>query len=105
MKRKYQLVFQFRGDSLDDYDGMIALEDDLIAEFQGVAKVDGHDMGSGEASIFILTNDPRTTFQQARLVLERRNCLQALTAAYRAVDGEHYTVIWPEGFDGGFRIA
>jgi len=27
---KYQLVFQFRGDSLEDYDVMIALEDELI---------------------------------------------------------------------------
>ena len=37
MKGKYQLVLQFRGDSLDDYDAMIALEDDLIAELHGLA--------------------------------------------------------------------
>ena len=52
-------MLQFRGDSRGDYDSMIALEDELIAELQGLAKVDGHDMGSGEANIFILTSDPQ----------------------------------------------
>jgi hypothetical protein len=105
MKLKYQLVLQFQGDSLDDYDAMIALEDDLIAELQGVAEVDGHDMGSGEANIFILTTDPRGTFERAKPVLKRRDCLETTTAAYRATDGENYTMIWPEGSSDAFRIA
>jgi hypothetical protein len=29
----YQLVFQFRGDSLADYDAMVALEDELSCLF------------------------------------------------------------------------
>jgi len=101
---KYQLVLQFRGDSFDDYDAMVALEDQLTDELQGVATVDGHDMGSGEANIFILTSDPRETFQRAKPVLERRKCVQAITAAYRAADGEHYTVIWPEGSTERFSV-
>jgi hypothetical protein len=105
MKLKYQLVLQFQGDSLDDYDAMIALEDDLIAELQGVAEVDGHDMGSGEANIFILTTDPRETFERAKHVLKRRDCLETTTAAYRATDGENYTMIWPEDSCDAFRIA
>ena len=76
MKGTYQLVLQFRGDSLDDYDAMIRLEDDLIAELQGVAEVDGHDMGSGEANIFILTSDPRRTLERAKPVLKRRKCFR-----------------------------
>ena len=39
---QYQLVLQFSGDSLEGYDAMLALEDDLIQEF-GDAGVDGHD--------------------------------------------------------------
>ncbi len=105
MKWPYQLVLQFRGDSLDDYDAMIALEDDLIAELQGVAKVGGHDMGSGQANIFILTSDPRGIFERAKTVLRRRKCLETITAAYRAVGGENYTIIWPEGSTDVFRIT
>ena len=105
MKGKYQLVLQFRGDSLDDYDAMMALEDDLIAEFHGLAKVDGHDMGSGEVNIFILTNDPHAAFQRAKALLERRGSLHQGTAAYRPIDGDDYTVLWPEGSKQEFRVA
>jgi hypothetical protein len=48
---RYQLVLQFRGDSLADYDQMIALEDRLIEDLGHSAGVDGHDCGSGEANI------------------------------------------------------
>ena len=102
---QYQLTLQFRGGSLADYDAMIALEDDLSAQLGDSADVDGHDCGSGEANIFIFTTDPAATFQRMRPVLERARQLQAVTAAYREVDGERYTVIWPEGSHSEFRVA
>jgi hypothetical protein len=101
----YQLVLQFRGDSLADYDAMVALENELIAELGNPARVDGHDVGSGEVNIFIITADPVGTFRQSRLVLERKGCLGAVTAAHRSVEGEEYTVIWPESSPGSFRIV
>jgi hypothetical protein len=94
---QFQLTLQFRGDSLGDYDAMAALEDELREELGDSADVDGHDVGSGETNIFIFTSDPAATFQLVRPVLERTQRLQAVTAAYREVDGERYTVIWPEG--------
>ena len=101
----YQLVLQFRGDSLQDFDAMVALEDELIAELGDSADVDGHDVGSGETNIFIFTSDPARTFQQARPALERRQSLQAVTAAYRRVGGEQFTVIWPEDSRQEFVVA
>src|SRR5215475_1456014 len=100
---KYQLVLQFRGDSLEDFDEMIAVEDKLSEAFGDSADVDGHDMGSGERNIFIFTTDPKRTFLQARPVLERARSLHSLTAAYRPVKGERYTVIWPEGSKTEFK--
>jgi hypothetical protein len=94
---QFQLTLQFRGDSLGDYDAMAALEDELREELGDSADVDGHDVGSGETNIFIFTSDPAATFQLVRRALERTQRLQAVTAAYREVDGERYTVIWPEG--------
>ena len=102
---QYQLTIQFAGDSLADYDAMIALEDELTEQLGDSADVDGHDSGSGETNIFIITPDPAATFQRVRSVLERTQDLQAVTAAYREVDGERYTVIWPEGSQGEFRVA
>jgi hypothetical protein len=102
---KYQLVFQFRGDSLGDYDAMVALEDELTEQFGDSAEVDGHDLGSGESNIFIFTSDPAATFQRARPVLERRQQLDSVTAAYREVGGEQFTVIWPEDSREDFRVT
>ena len=102
---KYQLVLQFRGDTPQDLDETIALEEELIAALGDLADVDGNDVGSGETNIFIFTSDPLRTFQQTKPVLEQRQRLQAVTAAYRLVDGEDYTVIWPEGSQRKFVIA
>jgi hypothetical protein len=101
----YQFVLQFCGDSLADYGAMVALENELITVLGDSAQVDGHDVGSGEVNIFIITADPVRTFQQLRVVLERKRCLGAVTAAYRSVDGEEYTVVWPQGRSGKFRVA
>ena len=102
---KYQLVLQFRGDSLSDYDAMLALEDELITELGDSADVDGHDAGSGEMNIFILTDDPVATFRRSLPVLERTQALPKATAAYRLVNGDKYTVVWPEGSTDGFKVA
>lgn len=101
---KHQLVFQLRGDSLADYGAMIALEEELIAELAGVATVDGHEVGSGETNIFVLTDDPRGAFLKSKPILESRRCLEKVVAAYRSRKGEVYTVVWPEGFKENFGI-
>jgi hypothetical protein len=100
----YQLVLQFRGDSLADYNAMIALEDRLTGDLGHLAKVDGHDCGADETNIFIITSDPATTFWKIRHTLEQERRLQALTAAYRAVEGQHYTVLWPKDSPEEFTV-
>lgn len=100
----YQLVLQFAGDTLADYDAMIALENQLIEDLGHSAKVDGHDCGSGETNIFIFTSDPSVTFWRVRHTLQREGRLQSVTAAYRPVDGEQFTVLWPEGSQREFRV-
>ena len=102
---RYQLVLQFRCDTLADYDQMIALEDRLIEDLGHSAEVDGHDCGSGETNIFILTSDPAATFWRIRQTLKQEGRLEAVTAAYREIEGEHYTVLWPECSAQEFRVA
>jgi hypothetical protein len=58
-----QLVLQFTtGEDLDSFDRLIRFEEELISVVGKTAKVDGHDFGSGEMNIFILTEDPVATF-------------------------------------------
>jgi hypothetical protein len=102
---KYQLVLQFSGDTLADYDPMVALEDRLIEDLGQSATVDGHDCGSSETNIFIFTSAPSVTFERIRRTLQREGRLQSVTAAYRPVGGEQFAVLWPENSQKEFRVT
>jgi hypothetical protein len=101
---QYQLVLQFAADSVAEYDTLVAIEHQLIAAL-GEDAVDGHDMGSGEANIFIFTSDPQKTFHQLAPVLERGGYMPAVTAAYRRVNEDGYHVLWPEDSTRQFNVA
>jgi len=94
---KYQLVLQQSGSSIDDYDRVIDLECELEGLLKNLADVDGHDFGNGEANIFIMTDEPTTTFNTVRPYLEESGNLAEMRAAYRAVESDEFKVLWPEG--------
>lgn len=100
---EYQLVIQFSADSVD-FDALIALEEKMIETVGTSAIVDGHDIGSGEANIFIFTSDPKFCLALIRGELERQGVLDKCTVAHRKVDGENYTVLWPEDYTGEFDV-
>jgi hypothetical protein len=100
----YSLVVQFQGDSLD-LDELVALEDELIGALCGEAEVDGHDIGEGEANIFVVSDRPVETFARIQAVLEARGLLSAARVARRDLSESRYTVLWPESFGGEFRVA
>src|SRR5579864_1486551 len=91
----YQLVLQFAADTLEDYDRLVALEDRLIEELGKAATVDGHDFGLGKFNIFIFADDPATVFDQAHSVVIDLGVPNDLKSAYREMDGENFTVLWP----------
>ena len=84
---------------------MIALENELAEELGNSANIDGHDVGSGETNIFIFTSDPTATFCRMKAVLERTRHLQAVTVAYREINSERYTLIWPKGSQEKFTVS
>jgi hypothetical protein len=93
---KAQLVLQFATDEdLDSYDKLIRFEDALISLFGRSAKVDGHDFGLGEMNIFILTEDPISTFELVQQTDHSERPSQEMRAAYRSVDSEDYVCLWP----------
>ncbi len=76
-------------------DRLVAFEDRLIGELDGLASVDGHDFGLGEFNIFILTDDPAESFDRAHRVVADQVVPNAMRSAYRQVDGEDYVILWP----------
>jgi hypothetical protein len=94
---EYQLVLQWPGSSLDDYDEMIALEERLDRGLTGDGFIDGHDEGEAETNIFILTENPRDTFTEVKELIGDHPRWKDVRIAYRELDGEKYTVLWPKG--------
>ena len=90
-----QLVLQFEANSMDDYDRLVVLENELIGKLKTVATVDGHDFGSGEFNIFVLTDDPPTAFSEAHRVVANHGVQNVMRAAYRELAAQDYVILWP----------
>jgi hypothetical protein len=101
----YQLVLQFKGSDLLDFDALVSLEDQLRELIEPLGDVDGHDMGSGEVNIFVLTADPIATFERAKPLLSEASLLNVVRVAYREVRSEVFTVFWPECSTETFVVA
>ncbi len=101
---KYQLVIQFPEELFEEIDEIADLEDSLEQSFID-AEVDGHDIGNGEANIFIHTNNPATTFEIVKDILEEKNFnIKYVKIAYKEMGSEQYIAIWPENIEG-FRVS
>jgi hypothetical protein len=101
----YQLVLQFRGDDCLNFDAMVSLEDEMQQIVEPIADVDGHDVGSGEMNIFILTADPVATFERAKALLSASSMLDKVNVAYRELRSNDFTVLWPSISTGTFVVA
>jgi hypothetical protein len=100
MKRpEYQLVLQFPCSSMEQFDAVVELEEKMIEEFAGsVAEVDGHDAGSDQANIFILTSEPTESFARAHaVIIKNPNLATVLRAAFRQLEEDEYSILWPVG--------
>jgi hypothetical protein len=86
------------------FDRLLALEDRLAVSVGDVAEVDGHDMGSDEANVFLLTSNPGAVFREILPALESAGILNQVRVAFRDLHGETYTVLWPERLSDAFSV-
>jgi hypothetical protein len=101
---KYQLVLQLPASSVKDYDAMIELEETIIRSLGNLGKVDGHDAGSGEMNIFILTDHPKLAFERVKQVLGTKDFMPELKDAYREIGKDQFIILHPAGLSC-FAIA
>jgi hypothetical protein len=92
---KYQLVLQFQAESVQEFDELAVLEDLLVENLPSHSVVDGHDFGSGELNIFILTDQPKESFHAAERTIRHYRPPQALKAAYRELGQNNFVILWP----------
>jgi hypothetical protein len=93
----YQLVLQFAPWGDRSFDDLIALEGRLEAIVDLEADVDGHDLGAGEANIFLFTRDPLRTVTHCMPAIAADGLLPLLAAAFRKDGEEQYSRVWPVG--------
>ena len=79
---RYRLILQLPASSMEDYDRIVELEEKLVPTLGNLGNVDGNDMGSGDANIFILTDQPELAFGRLRSTLEN---VPDLKVAYHEV--------------------
>jgi hypothetical protein len=91
---KYQLVLQWSS-SIRTFDEVLAAQDALTDDIGDLALVDGHDAGSGEVNIFLLTDNPELAFGEAKRILTKKHLATGLRAAFRERTRGDYQVIWP----------
>ena len=105
---KHQLVLQFQGDDDDTLEKVITVEDQLIEALEGstAAEVDGHDTGEGVTNIFLLAKNAAKVWEKIEPIVEdASDDLDINAVAFRALDGEDFTVLWPVDYEGEFEMA
>jgi hypothetical protein len=93
----YQLVLQFRGESLQGFLAVGNFEGPLEKALVASELFDGLDHGAHGANFFIYTDDPAATLQRIRPLLGQAQDLPGFAAAYRTVSADDFRVLWPEG--------
>jgi len=91
---KYQMVIQIPA-STNEFDRLIAFEEYLEEVLAKFAVVDGHDLGSGEFNVFVLTDDPRGAFERVQVVAKAQALQHRMRVAYRDLLGDDYVILWP----------
>src|SRR5262245_39961257 len=90
---KYELHLQWKNLQFDD---LIEIEGRLTKGLSGKAEIEGHEIGRDEADIFILTDDPQSTFEDAKPILVSLGHWRDVRAAFRETSEDEYTVLWPQ---------
>ena len=92
--KTFQFVVQFDGSV--SYNKLIEIEEILEYELGHDDDLDGHDMGNGQANIFIHTNEPSKLFLQISKVFNTEE-LSHSKMAFRKFGSEMFEVLWPIG--------
>lgn len=100
----YQLVLQFRGDSLENFARFENLENRLTETLGESGSFDGNDVGLHGANLFFYTADPTAAFDLMRPLLNQTESASGFTAAYRTVAEEEFHILWPMDRAGRFSL-
>ena len=89
--------------SADYFDRLITIENELGFILRDKHIVVGHELRTEDMNLTIHTDDPDEAFELAKNVLSEKD-LETISVAFREMEDEEYSVLWPENFSGEFRF-
>jgi hypothetical protein len=104
----HQLVLQFLGDDDETLEKVVELEDRLIEALAGssAVEVDGHEPGDGVTNLILLASNAARVWEKIEPIVEgASDDLDVHAVAFRALDSEDFTVLWPIDYEGEFELA
>src|SRR4029078_450097 len=104
----HHLVFQFQGDDDDTVEKVIELEDRLIDALAGSTgvEVDGHEPGDGVANLILLAKNAAKVWEKIEPIVEDASDeLDVNAVAFRTLNSEEFTVLWPVDYGGEFELG
>ncbi|MBX9684009.1 MAG: hypothetical protein K2X41_09500 [Hyphomicrobium sp.] len=105
----HQLVLQFQGDDAATLEKVIELEDQLIEALDGstAAEVDGHEPGDGVINLVLLAKNAAKVWEKIEPMIEEAasDDLEISAVAFRPLNGDEFTVLWPTDFEGEFEMG
>ncbi len=102
MKREFQLVLEFEGDSPDNFERVVAIQERMDERLKS-GEIEGNDIGEGIVNIFIITEQPQKCFEEALKLIEASDP-SPRAAGYRDLDQDDYIRVWPEGDKTPFEL-
>jgi hypothetical protein len=93
-----QLVLQFDLSAPDDYDAVLAVEEELTAALADMAEVEGHNVCTRMMHVFIWCDEADETFTSVREIVDP-GLLDHARAGWRHADEDAFTPLWPPGLD------
>jgi hypothetical protein len=103
----HQLVLQFHGDDDETVEKVIELEDRLIEALarSTAVEVDGHEPGDGVTNLILVAKNAAKVWEKIEPIIEGASDeLDVNAVAFRPIDAEEFTVLWPVDYEGEFEM-
>ena len=99
---EWQVVFEFAGDSPEQFEKIIALQEEMDGHLIS-GEVDGNDVGGGVVNLFIITKSPNRCFSEALTYVEKHG-LRPSAAGTRDLKKDDYVRLWPKDEKAPFTL-
>ena len=92
---KYQIVIQFPEIFFPDIATILAFEEKLSSSLPHTQSYDGYDSGGGTTNFILYSNTPKAVLANFRKYLGTNKVEKKVRIAYRSVDSNIWTTLWP----------